>query len=33
MGYVHRGAFAPGTAVEVAGAPATVVSRFEPLEE
>jgi folate-binding protein YgfZ len=33
MGYVHRSAFAPGTAVEVAGAPARVVSRFEPLEE
>ena len=29
MGYVHRSAFAPGTAVEVAGAPATVVTRFE----
>lgn len=29
MGYVHRGAFAAGTAVQVAGAPATVVTRFE----
>ena len=29
MGYVHRSAFDPGTAVEVAGAPATVVTRFE----
>ncbi|MFN8093286.1 MAG: glycine cleavage T C-terminal barrel domain-containing protein [Vicinamibacteria bacterium] len=28
MGYVHRGAFAAGTVVEVAGAPATVVTRF-----
>jgi folate-binding protein YgfZ len=28
MGYVHRSAFAPGTRVEVAGAPATVVSDF-----
>ena len=29
MGYVHRSAFAAGTAVEVAGAAATVVTRFE----
>jgi folate-binding protein YgfZ len=29
MGYVHRGAFADGTAVDVAGAAATVVTRFE----
>jgi folate-binding protein YgfZ len=28
MGYVHRSAFAPGTAVEVAGGAATVVDRF-----
>jgi folate-binding protein YgfZ len=29
LGYVHRSHFAPGTAVEVAGAPATVVASFE----
>jgi folate-binding protein YgfZ len=29
MGYLGRSAFAPGTAVEVAGAPANVVIRFE----
>lgn len=29
MGYVHRGAFAPGTSVVVNGAPATVVTHFE----
>jgi len=29
MGYVHRSAFVDGTAVDVAGAPATVVTRFE----
>jgi tRNA-modifying protein YgfZ len=29
LGYVHRSHFAPGSAVEVAGAPATVVGSFE----
>jgi folate-binding protein YgfZ len=29
LAYVHRGQFAPGTAVEVDGAPATVVTTFE----
>jgi folate-binding protein YgfZ len=29
LGYVHRNHFAPGTRVEVAGAPATVVASFE----
>ncbi len=29
LGYVHRSHFAPGTALEVAGAPATVVAAFE----
>ena len=29
LAYVHRGHFAPGTAVEVDGAPATVVTSFE----
>ncbi len=31
LGYVHRNQFAAGTAVEVAGAPATVVTSFDPL--
>jgi folate-binding protein YgfZ len=30
LGYVHRNHFAAGTAVEVAGAPATVVTSFDP---
>jgi folate-binding protein YgfZ len=29
LGYVHRGHFAPGAAVEAGGAPATVVASFE----
>ncbi len=29
LGYVHRSHFAPGSSVEVAGAPATVVTSFE----
>jgi tRNA-modifying protein YgfZ len=29
LAYVHRSHFAPGTAVEVGGAPATVVTSFE----